>query len=164
MTSIILYGLSIFLLVLSFIKDKPKTKKALISALKSFENIMPQFLFIVVTVGILLAFLSADTISKIIGANSGFLGIILSAILGSITMMPTFVAFSLGNTLLSSGAGYAQVGTLVSTLVLVGLMTYPLESKYIGKRAAFLRNFIGFIFSIIVGLLLGRIMMIIWKF
>ena len=40
-------------------------------------------------------------------------------------------------------------------------MTYPLESKYIGKRAAFLRNFIGFIFSIIVGLLLGRIMMII---
>ena len=60
MTSIILYGLSIFLLVLSFIKDKSKTKKALISALKSFENIMPQFLFIVVTVGILLAFLSAD--------------------------------------------------------------------------------------------------------
>ena len=113
MTSIILYGLS-------------KTKKALISALKSFENIMPQFLFIVVTVGILLAFLSADTISKIIGANSGFLGIILSAILGSITMMPTFVAFSLGNTLLSSGAGYAQVGTLVSTLFLVGLMKYPL--------------------------------------
>ena len=164
MTSIILYGLSIFLLVLSFIKDKSKTKKALISALKSFENIMPQFLFIVVTVGILLAFLSADTISKIIGANSGFLGIILSAILGLITMMPTFVAFSLGNTLLSSGAGYSQVGTLVSTLVLVGLMTYPLESKYIGKRAAFLRNFIGFIFSIIVGLLLGRIMMIIWKF
>ena len=161
MTSIILYGLSIFLLVLSFIKDKSKTKKALISALKSFENIMPQFLFIVVTVGILLAFLSADTISKIIGANSGFLGIILSAILGLITMMPSFVAFSLCNNLLSSGSGYEQVCTLVSTLVLVGLMTYPLESKYIGKRAAFLRNFIGFIFSIIVGLLLGRIMMII---
>ena len=79
-------------------------------------------------------------------------------------MMPTFVAFSLGNTLLSSGAGYAQVGTLVSTLVLVGLMTYPLESKYIGKRAAFLRNFIGFIFSIIVGLLLGRIMIMIVSF
>ena len=161
MTSIILYGLSIFLLLLSFIKDKSKTKKALISALKSFENIMPQFLFIVITVGILLAFLSADTISKIIGANSGFFGVILSAVLGSITMMPTFVAFSLGNTLLVSGAGYSQVGALVSTLVLVGLMTYPLEAKYIGKRAAFLRNLMGFIFSIIVGLLLGRIMMVI---
>lgn len=164
MTSIILYGLSIFLLILSFIKDKSRTKKALIIFLKSLENIMPQFLFIVITISILLAFLTPDTISKIIGTNSGFLGIILSSILGSITMMPTFVAFSLGNTLLSSGAGYAQVGTLVSTLVLVGLMTYPLEAKYIGKRAAFLRNFIGFLFSIIVGFLLGRIMMIIWNY
>lgn len=164
MTSIILYGLSIFLLILSFIKDKSKTKKALIVFLKSLENIMPQFLFIVITISILLAFLTPDTISKIIGTNSGFLGIILSAILGSITMMPTFVAFSLGNTLLSSGAGYAQVGTLVSTLVLVGLMTYPLEAKYIGKRAAFLRNFMGFLFSIIVGFLLGRIMIIIWNY
>ena len=77
-------------------------------------------------------------------------------------MMPTFVAFSLGNTLLLNGAGYSQVGTLVSTLVLVGMMTYTLESQYIGKRAAFLRNFIGFLFSILAGILLGRIMVILW--
>ena len=75
-------------------------------------------------------------------------------------MMPTFVAFSLGNTLLLNGAGYSQVGALVSTLVLVGMMTYTLESQYIGKRAAFLRNFIGFLFSILAGILLGRIMVI----
>ena len=77
-------------------------------------------------------------------------------------MMPTFVAFSLGNTLLLNGAGYSQVGALVSTLVLVGMMTYTLESQYIGKRAAFLRNFIGFLFSILAGILLGRIMVILW--
>ena len=105
-------------------------------------------------------FINPNTISKIIGSNSGFIGVILSAILGSITMMPTFVAFSLGNTLLLNGAGYSQVGALVSTLVLVGIMTYTLESQYIGKRAAFLRNFIGFLFSILAGILLGRIMVI----
>ena len=102
----------------------------------------------------------ADTSYFFIGSNSGFIGVILSAILGSITMMPTFVAFSLGNTLLLNGAGYSQVGALVSTLVLVGMMTYTLESQYIGKRAAFLRNFIGFLFSILAGILLGRIMVI----
>ena len=161
MTSIILYSLAIVSIIISFIKDKSKTKKSIILGLKSFENILPQFLFIIISVGILLSFLTTDTISKILGNNSGFIGIIIADIMGAITMLPTFVAFSLGNTLLLNGAGYAQVGTLVSTLVLVGLMTYPLESKYIGKRAAFLRNFIGFIFSIIVGLLLGRIMMII---
>ena len=76
-------------------------------------------------------------------------------------MMPTFVAFSLGNTLLLNGAGYSQVGTLVSSLVLIGLMTFPLEAKYIGKRAALLRNLIAFLFSIIVGIILGRIMVLI---
>lgn len=161
MTSIILYGLSIFLLILSFIKDKSRTKKAIILGLKSFENILPQFLCIIITVGILLSFFTTETISEIIGSNSGFIGIILSAIIGSIAMMPTFVAFSLGHTLLLNGAGYAQVASLVSTLVLVGIITFSLESKYIGRKAAFLRNLIGFIFSIIVGIILGRIMMII---
>ena len=143
MTSLILYCLSILLLIISFIKDKNKTKSAIISAVKSFENILPQFLFIIVTIGIILAFINPNTISKIIGSNSGFIGVILS-----------------GNTLLLNGAGYSQVGTLVSTLVLVGMMTYTLESQYIGKRAAFLRNFIGFLFSILAGILLGRIMVI----
>ena len=161
MTSIILYSLAIILLIVSFIKDKGKTKKAIILGLKSFENILPQFLCIIITVGILLSFFNTDTISKILGNSSGFWGIILADIIGAIAMMPTFVAFSLGNTLLLNGAGYSQVGTLVSSLVLIGLMTFPLESKYIGKRAALLRNLIAFLFSIIVGIILGRIMMLI---
>ncbi|MBP3915750.1 MULTISPECIES: permease [unclassified Clostridium] len=161
MTSIILYSLAIILLIVSFIKDKGKTKKAIILGLKSFENILPQFLCIIITVGILLSFFNTDTISKILGNSSGFWGIILADIIGSITMMPTFVAFSLGNTLLLNGAGYSQVGALVSSLVLIGLMTFPLEAKYIGKRAAFLRNLIAFLFSIIVGIILGRIMVFI---
>lgn len=161
MTSIILYSLAIILLIISFIKDKSKTKEAIILGLKSFENILPQFLCIIISVGILLSFFTTDTISKILGNSSGFWGIILADIIGAIAMMPTFVAFSLGNTLLLNGAGYSQVGALVSSLVLIGLMTFPLESKYIGKRAALLRNLIAFLFSIIVGIILGRIMMLI---
>ena len=162
MTSIILYSIAIILLIVSLIKDKSKTKKAIILGLKSFENILPQFLCIIISVGILLSFFTTDTISKILGNSSGFWGIILADIIGAIAMMPTFVAFSLGNTLLLNGAGYSQVGTLVSSLVLIGLMTFPLEAKYIGKRAALLRNLIAFLFSIIVGIILGRIMMLIW--
>lgn len=162
MTSLILYSIVIFFLIISFIKDKNKTKRAIISGLKSFENILPQFLFIIITVGILLSFLTTDTISKILGNSSGFIGIIVADIMGTIIMMPTFVAFSLGNTLLLNGAGYSQVATLISSLVLIGLITLPLEIKYIGKRATLLRNLIAFIFSIIVGIILGRIMMFIW--
>lgn len=158
MISYILYVLSIFLLILSFIKDKKKTKTAIKSAIKSFENIMPQFLSIILIVGFILAMLNPKTISALIGESSNFLGVILSSIIGSVTIMPTFVAFSTGNTLLQNGAGISQVAALISTLTLVGIVTYPLEAKYIGKKAAFLRNFIAFLFSFLVAFIMGKVM------
>ncbi|SCI15424.1 permease [Romboutsia sp. 1001713B170207_170306_H8] len=155
MTSYILYSIAIVLFILSFIKDKSKTKKAIIKALKSFENIMPQFLSIIIIVGIILSLLDTETISKLIGSQSGFLGVLFSAIVGSTVLMPTFVAFSTADALLKSGAGYAQVAALVSTLTLVGVMTFTLEAKYIGKKAAFVRNFIAFLFSFLVAFFIG---------
>lgn len=161
MTSIVLYGAATVLLIISFIKDKSKTKQALKTGLKSFENIMPQFLGIIFIVGISLSLLNTETISKIIGPSSGFLGILLSAVVGAITIMPTFVAFSMGNSLLNSGAGFGPVSAIVSTLTLVGIVTYGLEAKFIGKKAAFLRNFIAFLASILVALIMERVMVII---
>lgn len=155
MTSYILYGLCIFLLIISFIKDKKKTKIAIKKGLSSFENIMPQFFTIIIVIGILLSIIDTDTISKIIGGNSGFLGVLLASIAGSITLMPTFVAFSMSNSLLQSGAGYAQVAALVSTLTMVGVMTFSLEAKYIGKKVAILRNVLAFLFSFIVAIFIG---------
>lgn len=161
MTGVILYTLASILLVISCFKSRDKTIRAIKIAFKSFENIMPQFLGIIITVGILLSLINPHTISKLIGSNSGFIGVTISSVIGSITMMPTFVAFSLGNTLLQSGAGYPQVGALISTLTMVGIMTFSLESKYIGKKAAFLRNFIGFLFAFIVAFLIGKVVILI---
>ena len=157
MTSYILYGLCIILLSISFFKDKEKTKKSVINGFKSWEKIMPQFLSIVIVISIILAILKPEIISKLIGKNSGSLGVLLSSIIGSITMMPTFVAFSTGNTLLQNGAGYAQGSALISTLTMVGLLTFPLEANYIGKKAAFYRNFLAFLFSFIVAIFMGGV-------
>ena len=157
MTSYILYGLCIILLSISFFKDKEKTKKSVINGFKSWEKIMPQFLSIVIVISIILAILKPEIISKLIGKNSGSLGVLLSSIIGSITMMPTFVAFSTGNTLLQNGAGYAQVSALISTLTMVGILTFPLEANYIGKKGAFYRNFLAFLFSFIVAIFMGGV-------
>lgn len=157
MTSYIMYGLCIIIFIISFIKDKNKTKASFKKAFKSFENIMPQFLFIMLTISVILSIINPNTISSIIGNDSGFLGTSLSAIVGSITMMPTFVAFSTGDSLLKSGAGYAQVAAMISTLTMVGVLTFPMESQYIGKKAAFFRNFIAFLFAFVVAFFVGGI-------
>lgn len=154
----ILYGLCIVLTLVSFLKDKEKTKKAVINGIKSFEKIMPQFLSIVIVIAITLTILKPETISKLIGKDSGIWGVLLSSIVGSIAMMPTFVAFSTGNTLLQNGAGYAQVSALITTLTMVGMLTFPLEAEYIGKKSAFYRNFFAFLFSFIVAIFMGGVL------
>ena len=161
MTILLLYIISLVLMVFSLLEDKDKTKQALRIAFKFFENVMPQFLGIIFIIGIILSVLNTETISSMIGESSGFLGILFSSIIGSITIMPTFVAFSMGDTLLKSGAGYAQVGALISTLTMVGLVTFSLESKYIGKKGAFLRNLFAFMFSFIVAVILEKVMVVI---
>lgn len=158
MTSVVLYGLCILLTVLSFFKDKERTKKAYLEASKSFENIMPQFLCIVLIISIMLAILDPVSISKFIGPNSKFLGVTISSVIGSITTMPTFIAFSTGDMLLKSGAGYAQIAAFISTSTMVGILTFSLEAKYIGKKAALYRNIIAFLFAFVVAAFIGGIL------
>ncbi|HBI92643.1 MAG TPA: permease, partial [Terrisporobacter glycolicus] len=40
-------------------------------------------------------------------------------------------------------------------LTFVGIMTFTLESKYIGKKAAFYRNLFAFLFSFVVAFFMG---------
>ena len=136
MFTYILYALAIVGLVFSYIKDRKKTKLALMKALKSFENILPQFLSILVIIGLAFAILTPETIQKLLGANSGVWGVLAASLVGSITLIPGFVAFPLAAALLHSGAGYMQIAAFVSTLMMVGVITLPMEFKSFGRRAA----------------------------
>jgi uncharacterized membrane protein YraQ (UPF0718 family) len=142
-------------LIISAFKSKQKTILALKKAWKSFENILPQFLAIILIIGIMLSVLTPDQISRFLGSESGWLGVIIAAIIGSITLIPAFVAFPLAAALLNNGAGYMQIAAFVSTLMMVGIVTIPVEIKYFGKKAALLRNLFAFIFSLIVSALMG---------
>ncbi len=134
MDTYIFYGITIILLLISFVKDKKKTKMALKKAWKAFENILPEFLVVISLVGVMLAVLNTETITRIIGSDSGFLGVGIAAIVGAITLIPGFVAFPMAALLLQGGAGYMQIGAFVSTLMMVGIVTMPVEIKYFGRK------------------------------
>lgn len=158
MQNIILYAVTILLVILSFVKDRKKTKKSLMKAWKAFENILPQFLGIIILVGILMAVLNPEVISKIIGSSSGWLGVLLASLVGAVTLIPGFIAFPTAALLLQNGAGYMQIGAFVSSLMMVGVVTMPLEMKHFGKRATLLRNALAFVFAFVAALVLGKVM------
>ena len=156
--TITLYIISFSALLISFIKSKEKTILSLKKAWKAFENILPQFLSIIVIIGIMLAILTPGQISKLLGNESGWIGVILAALIGSITLIPRFVAFPRAAALLKNGAGYMQIGAFVSTLMMVGIVTVPVEIKYFGRKATLIRNTSAFLFSFIVALVMGVFM------
>ena len=137
MSTVILYGSAIILLAISFLKDREKTKTALKKAWRAFESILPQILTVMVIVGILLAVLDTETISRLLGSESGWIGVVIAAAAGSIAIIPPYVAFPMASLLLKDGAGYMQMGAFVSTLMMVGIVTIPVEIRYFGKRLAF---------------------------
>lgn len=152
-----LYVVTVALLLFSYYKDKKKTKMALKKAWKAFENILPEFLVVILLVGVLLAVADPTVISKIIGSGSGWMGVILAAIVGAVTLIPGFVAFPTAALLLQGGAGYMQIGAFVSTLMMVGVVTMPVEIKYFGKKLTIYRNILAFIFSFFVAYIIGLV-------
>jgi uncharacterized membrane protein YraQ (UPF0718 family) len=156
--TITLYIIAFIALLASFIKSKDNTKLALKKAWKAFENILPQLLAILVIIGIMLALLTLEQISKLLGKESGWLGVLFASTIGAITLIPGFVAFPLAAALLKSGAGYSQIAAFVSTLMMVGIVTMPVEIKYFGKKATIIRNISAFVFSLIIALVMGVFM------
>ncbi|PFA24713.1 hypothetical protein CN373_02385 [Bacillus cereus] len=154
----ILYTLAIILISISFIKDRNKTKDALLKSWKMFRNLIPSMLSIMLFVGLSLSILTPSFISSIIGQKSGFIGIIYSAIIGSVALIPSFVVFPLGNTLVQNGAGLPQVAALMSTLMSVGITTLPMEQKIFGRSFAYSRNASALLMSLIFSYIIWVVM------
>ena len=157
-----IYLIAIIFLIISLVKSRQKTKQALLKAWNSFKNILPMLLGVVLLIGLILSILDTEVISKIIGNQSGFYGVMLASLLGSITLIPGFIAFPTAALLLKGGAGYIQIAAFVQTLMMVGIVTLPLEIKYFNKKVAILRNLISLVLSIGVAYSIGFILGI-WK-
>ncbi len=79
----------------------------------------------------------------------------VAAAVGSVTLIPGFIAFPLAASLLASGAGYGQMAMFLTTLMMVGIVTLPLESTFFGKRLAVERNLLAFVYAVLSSVVMG---------
>ncbi|HEY0088419.1 MAG TPA: permease [Candidatus Lokiarchaeia archaeon] len=119
---------------------------------------MPIIIIIIIFIGFLLGFLPPDIISKVVGEQAGFLGILVTAVLGSVLFVPALISFPLAASLLNGGASIMSVAAFITTLTMVGVVTLPLEIKEMGKKITILRNIFSFVFAIVIALIMGVIL------
>lgn len=158
LTAIIVNALAVSALIVSLIRDRTKTWKSLGVALKSCIRILPIVLVIIIFIGLLLGFMPPEKISRIIGEQSGFGGVVITAMLGSVLHIPSLISFPLAASLLTMGASVTATAAFITTLTMIGTVTLPLEIKEMGRKFALLRNGISFIIAILIAFIMGMIL------
>ena len=141
--------------MLSFIVNSKKTLMAIKIAVKKFVNILPAFLTMLILVSVVLFLVPDKVISNYLGNSNKFVGVTFASFFGSITLMPGFIAFPLCGILLKKGVPYMVLSAFTTTLMMVGVLTYPIEKEYFGMKVTIIRNVISFFIALIVALMTG---------
>ncbi len=157
MFNIALFVFTLAVLLYSYKKDRQKTKQALKIAYNSFRNILPSILAILGLIGLLLALVPKEFIQNLFGNNSP-IGILIISAVGSITLIPAFIAFPLAASLLQAGASVMAVSSFITTLLMVGVITAPMEIHYFGRRFTIFRNALGLLSALIIAVIMGVVL------
>jgi len=145
-------------IVISGAVDRYKTWEGIRRGAGMLLALLPQFLLLVVLVSVFLGFVPRDTLAQLLGLESGAVGILIAAGIGSVTLIPGPIAFPMAGMLLQRGVPYTVLAVFITTLMMVGVVTFPVEKQYLGYRIAILRNLLSLAGALVIGLLVGAVL------
>lgn len=150
-----LYIVAGLALLVSLVFSREKTLRALKIAARRFIRILPAFLIMLILVSVVLYLVPDELISRYLGSDNKFTAVVLASLLGSVTVMPGFIAFPLAGILLQKGVAYMVIAAFTTTLMMVGILTAPIEKAYFGLKVTVIRNVISFFIALVVALMIG---------
>lgn len=148
---------TILFLLISMIKDKRKTKQALKMAFGMGRGMLISILSIIFAIGLILTILPPSEIARFVSNQSVLVATVIAALFGTITLVPAFIAFPLVGTLVGAGVSIVPAVAFLTTLTMVGMVTFPLEKKEFGIKFTVVRNSLSFVFAIVIALVMGVI-------
>ncbi len=153
-----LWIITIIAFIISIVKDKDKTLGSMKMARGMMGNMLGEIIGILFLIGLILTFIPPETIRELASKSNTLISTVVSAFLGSITLIPAFVAFPLVGSLVDAGISIVPAVAFLTTLTMVGLVTFTLERDEFGSKFTIIRNSLSFVFAIIISLLMGVIM------
>ncbi len=146
------------LMIFSVIKSKQNTVESMKKSKKMMGNMIGDIIAIIMLIGLILTLVPVTLIQDYLGASSVFLSTIAASLVGSVTLIPAFVAFPLVGSFVDSGASIVPAAAFLTTLTMVGVATFPLEKKEFGLKFAIYRNGMSFVAAVIIALGMGVIL------
>jgi len=149
---IVLLAITAGALGLSLLADRRKTLAGVRKGLSMFLSILPALAGVLAGVSLLLAAVTPEMLRDVLG-GSGPIPFVVALLVGSIALMPGFIAYPLAGVLRANGASSPVLAAFITTLMMVGVVTLPIEARFLGWRVALWRNALAFVGA--VGVALG---------
>lgn len=143
--------------VASLIADRRKTLTGVRRGLRMFVNLLPTLVAVLAAVSLLMAAVHPATLERWLGGG-GPVPFVAALLIGSIALIPGFVAFPLAGVLKDHGATTAVLAAFITTLLMVGVVTLPIEIRFFGRRIAIWRNLLAFGGAVVVSLVMAVIL------
>jgi uncharacterized membrane protein YraQ (UPF0718 family) len=126
-------------LLVSLAINRRKTRAAVIRGARMFGAILPSLAGMLAVASVVLAAVSPATLQRLL-AGSGPVPFLAALGVGSIALVPGFIAYPLAGVLRQNGASISVLAAFLTSLMMVGVVTLPVEARYFGWRASLIRN------------------------
>lgn len=136
-------------LAASFVADREKTRRSVRKGLEMFLGILPLMLGVLAVVSLVLAAVTPAMLERAL-SGAGPLPFLAALGIGSIALMPGFIAYPLAGILRQNGASTPVLAAFITSLMMVGVLTLPVEAKFFGWRVSILRNALAFVGAVLV--------------
>ena len=153
-------GLAIFTgaaLLLSLAADRRRTWAGLIFGARMLLKILPALVLMVAAVGLILSALNPGFLESLFG-GTGPIPFLAGLAVGAVALIPGFIAFPLAGLLRSNGVSTAVLAAFITSLLMVGVVTLPLEIRFFGRRVALLRNILSLAAAAVVAIMMAVVL------
>jgi len=146
--------LSLLFILISAMADFRKTISGVKKGITQLLRLLPTLISVIIIISIILYFLPNELILSYLGESAGWEAYVAAAIIGSIALIPGFIAFPLAGILVNTGVSYSVIAVFITTLLMVGILTLPIEMKFFDRKTALLRNGLSFVGALVVGFIM----------
>jgi uncharacterized membrane protein YraQ (UPF0718 family) len=128
--------------------------------LKGFSSAVPMLVGVILLMGLFQVFVTQEMIASVFTGQmlrDTFIG----TVIGSISAGHPITSSVIGGELLKRGVDLFAVTAFIVAWVTVGVIQYPAEASFLGRRFAALRNLLSFLLAILVAMATVTTLMVI---
>lgn len=126
--------------------------KAFIQTKNAFLQALPVLVGVLLLIGLLIDWFRGPAVLKFFSGNI-YLDSVTGAALGSVASGNPITSYIIGGELLKTGVHLVAVIAFIMAWVTVGAVQLPAESVMLGRKFAFVRNIVSFVFAILIAVL-----------